>query len=137
MRDIDRLNDIFRIMEGMMDGRFSGGYYKPPSSGSYTSEKGDDNYMDTVLNVFNYGDKISITLEVKGLTKDDIDVKAMKDQLKLDLFIDGEWVTRYLKLPKSVKPKSAKTTLKNEVLDICLEIVEEDKDDIRGNLQIS
>lgn len=67
------------------------------------------------------GDKeVSITFEIPGVEKEDIDLNVTDDVLEIMVNTPKRKYYKLFKLPCSVKPKTAETTYKNGVLDIAI-----------------
>ena len=67
------------------------------------------------------GDKeVSITFEIPGVEKKDIDLNVTDDALEIMVNTPKKEYHNIFRLPCSVKPKTAETTYKNGVLDVVI-----------------
>ncbi|MEF8848924.1 MAG: archaeal heat shock protein Hsp20 [Candidatus Thermoplasmatota archaeon] len=64
---------------------------------------------------------ISVTVEIPGVEKEDIDLNVTKDKLVIDVNASQRKYHKKVDLPSSVKPKTTEATYKNGVLDVSIE----------------
>lgn len=78
--------------------------------------------MEPLVDVFDYGDKVVVVAEMPGVDKDKIDVRITKDN-KLIIKASNRDKKYYkeIKLPRDVKPDTAKAKYKNGVLEVVIE----------------
>lgn len=106
MRDIDDIDNIFRIFEDMMDSSFSGAYkYKRKDDSTDIQE--DDKH-------------IYVTIELK-VQEEDFDIQIKEEYITIQVMLNGMWKKKSVKLPTKIIPNKSKTTFVNGVLDIVLE----------------
>ena len=113
MFDTDDFEDIFRIIEDMMNSNFSGGYYKR----SYKNSKEDDELID----ISEDEDNIYITVELRGIADEDISVEPEEYKIILELMVDGKWSRKSIPLTSKIKPENSKINYNNCILDMVLE----------------
>jgi HSP20 family protein len=61
---------------------------------------------------------ISVTIEIPGVEKDDIDIKVMENTLEITVNTLHRKYHKKIQLPTRVKPETTKATYKNGVLDV-------------------
>ena len=61
---------------------------------------------------------ISVTIEIPGVEKDDIDIRVMENTLEINVNTPQRKYHKKIRLPTRVKPETTKATYKNGVLDI-------------------
>ena len=64
---------------------------------------------------------ISVTVEIPGVERDDIDIGVIEDTLEINVDAPQRKYHKKLQLPAKVKPETTKATYKNGVLDIEIE----------------
>ena len=67
---------------------------------------------------------ISVTLEMPGVDKSDIDLKVTRRELTITVDTEKRKYHKRVELPASVKPDTTRATYKNGVLDVVIEKVE-------------
>lgn len=65
--------------------------------------------------------QISVTLEMPGVDKKDIDIRVTERELEIHVDTPQRKYFKSLKLPSEVKPPTTKASYKNGVLDITME----------------
>ncbi|HHF56110.1 MAG TPA: Hsp20/alpha crystallin family protein, partial [Thermoplasmatales archaeon] len=63
-------------------------------------------------------DKISVTAEVPGVKKEDIDLEVTENTLRIKVDTKDRKYYKEVELPAEVDPKTAKATYQNGVLDV-------------------
>jgi len=116
-RDIE---DIFNIIDKALEKDFSGGYLK-----------GINNEEEDIFDIYEDKKHIYITLELRGITDDDYNIKLVKDLLLIEILYNGRWQTETIRLPCKVK-KRFKVGFNNYVLDI---VLTKDKRKINGQIK--
>ncbi len=84
---------------------------------------GDDIMSDEIeplADVIEHDDEIYVTVEIPGVEKKDIDLKATKDILEIHVDTPKKKYHTDVDLPCDVKPKTTKATYKNGILDVVL-----------------
>jgi len=133
MREIDEIDDIFKLMDRLIKNSFSGGY-----ASRYRPNYNEDNYISDTTCIFNYEDTISLSIELKNLNNEDLKVTPNENGLIIEAFLDGEWIRKSIKFPEKVDPKSAKISFNNFILDVELNKVKEnDNERIQKNNKTS
>ncbi|EDY36466.1 Hsp20/alpha crystallin family [Aciduliprofundum boonei T469] len=89
-------------------------------------EESMEGYREPLVDVMENDKTISITAEMPGVTKDDIELDLDEDSNVLTIKVDTPERKYYkeVELPAKVKPDSAKATYKNGILDVVFERVE-------------
>ena len=80
-------------------------------------------------------EEISVTLEIPGVKKKDIDLKVSKNLIKIKVNHPENQFYKELKLPCVVKPRTTKATYKNGILDIIIK--KRDKRKINNGFHIN
>jgi HSP20 family protein len=78
---------------------------------------------EPLTDVMEREDSISITVELPGVEKEDIDLRATSDKLTIKVDNPQRRYYKEVDLPSAVDPNSVKATFKNGVLDITLKKV--------------
>jgi HSP20 family molecular chaperone IbpA len=117
-RDID---DLFNMIDKALENNFSGGYLK----------RNNNEEADDIFDMYEDKKHIYITLELRGVTEDDYNIKLVKDSLLIEILYNGKWQTETIKLPCKVK-KRFKVCFNNYVLDI---VLTKDKRKINGKIK--
>ncbi len=73
--------------------------------------------------------EVTVTVELPGVEKHDIDLKATEDELEITVDTLHHKYHKVVDLPDEVKPKTTKATYKNGVLDVIIRKKKEKKDD--------
>jgi len=74
-------------------------------------------------------DEVAITVEIPGVEKEDIDLKATKETLEIKVNTPQRKYHKIVDLPCIVKPKTTKATYKNGILDVVIKRKENKKDE--------
>ncbi len=92
-------------------------------------EESIEGYREPLVDVMENDKTISITAEMPGVTKDDIELDLDEDSNVLTIKVDTPERKYYkeVELPAKVKPDSAQATYKNGILDVVFERVEPKK----------
>ena len=77
--------------------------------------------VEPLTDIIERDDSISITVEIPGVEKDDIDLDVSGDKLSISVDADDRKYFKELPLPSRIVSDSVKATYKNGVLDIVLE----------------
>ncbi|RLF47430.1 MAG: Hsp20/alpha crystallin family protein [Thermoplasmata archaeon] len=73
---------------------------------------------EPLVDVIEGDDKISVTAEVPGVKKEDIDLEITDNTLKIKVDTKDRKYYKEVELPAEVDPNSAKATYQNGVLDV-------------------
>lgn len=73
---------------------------------------------EPLVDVIEGDDKVSVTAEVPGVNKDDIELEVVDDVLKIKVDTKDRKYYKEVKLPCEVDASSAKATYQNGVLDV-------------------
>lgn len=107
------IDELFKLMERMMNGQYSGGaYMKQPLLD-------DDSDEDDPIDITEDEKYIYITVELRGLQREDFNVLVEPYAVILEVFSDGKWYSDKFNLPHKVKRK-AKVEFNNCILDVIL-----------------
>ena len=71
---------------------------------------------------------VSVTVEIPGVEKNDIDLHATEDKLEITVDTPQRKYHKIVNLPADVIPKTTKATYKNGVLDVTITIKKKKKD---------
>ncbi|MEF8879769.1 MAG: Hsp20/alpha crystallin family protein [Candidatus Thermoplasmatota archaeon] len=88
----------------------------------YTKREEPD--VDVIENT----EDVAVTVELPGLNKDDIDLKATEKQLEINVDNPDFSFHKNVDLPCKVKPKTTHATYKNGILDVTLKRKNKKKD---------
>ena len=96
-----------------------------PKKFGIKEETGED-YREPLVDVMEGDKTVSITVELPGVSKDDIDLDLNDEDNILTLRVDTPDRKYYkeIELPCKVKPQSVKATYKNGILDVVFERAE-------------
>ncbi|HEQ78951.1 MAG TPA: Hsp20/alpha crystallin family protein [Euryarchaeota archaeon] len=92
---------------------------------SFESSKSPDSISgnrEPLTDVFVHNDSIAVTLEIPGVSKDNIKLDASEEKLIIHVDDPKRRYYKEVRLPRKARPGSAKATYNNGVLDITLEI---------------
>ena len=105
------------------------GNTKPPKLlESGESEKYELAEREPLTDVMDCDDSISITLEIPGVDKDEIELTVEEDQVSINVDTEKRRYFKEIPLKANVDTKTSKATYKNGVLDIILKkIPQKDK----------
>ena len=87
---------------------------------------------EPLTDVIDCGTDVSVTVEIPGVEKEDIDLNVTEDQLEITVDTPQRKYHKTVHLPADVKPKTTKATYKNGVLDVIIQKREPEKDGSRG-----
>ena len=73
-------------------------------------------------------DDVAITVEIPGVEKEDIDLEVTEDTVEIKVNNPKRKYHKLIELPCKVKPKTAKATYRNGVLDIVIKRKERKKE---------
>ncbi len=90
---------------------------------------------EPLTDIIEGGEEVSVTVELPGVEKEDIDLKATIDALEIKVDTPQHKYHKLLNLPCNVQPKTTKATYKNGVLDVVIKRKEKKKED--GGYRIS
>ena len=118
------MDDFFDVwwnrIQGIIDSNYSGGYtYRAKDYGS--EEKGVI-YAGREVEVLDFDDYITITMYLRGVRDEDLEVEPEENSITILFMQDGGWKRRPINLP-SIKPETMRKTFKNFILDIRVEKV--------------
>ena len=82
-----------------------------------------------MTDVIEYDDEVAITVELPGVEKKDIDLKAIEDTLEIKVDIPQREYRKLVNLPCDVQPRTLKATYKNGVLDVVIKRNEKSKEE--------
>ncbi len=85
----------------------------------FGTEEGE--YREPLTDVMEGENTISITAEIPGVTKEDIDLEVTEDTVKIKVDTPERKYYKEIALPEKVIPDSAKASYKNGILDVVLE----------------
>lgn len=77
-------------------------------------------------------EEVSVTVEIPGVEKEDIDLEVMEDTLEITVDAPQRKYHKLLELPCDVKPKTTKATYKNGILDVEIKRKEKKKKEKKG-----
>jgi HSP20 family protein len=78
---------------------------------------------EPLTDVIDEGKTLSVTLEVPGVEKKDIDLRVTESELEVSVDNEARKYHKRIALPTRVKPPTTKATYKNGVLDVTIEKV--------------
>ncbi len=85
---------------------------------------------ESLTDVIEYDDEVAITVELPGVEKKDIDLKAIdEDTLEIKVDIPQRKYRKLVNLPCDVQPRTLKATYKNGVLDVVIKRIEKSKEE--------
>jgi len=99
---------------------------KPPTKHNAAPDE-----QDPLVDVIEGGKTISVTVEIPGAKKEDIELKVTENALEINVNSPRHNYHRRIPLPYSVKEQSAKATYKNGVFDVVIK--RKKKRDARGH----
>ncbi len=96
--------------------------------GNVPSKPGiQEEVREPLVDVIEGDDKVSVTAEVPGVKKDDIELEVVDDTLKIQVDTKERKYYKEVKLPCEVDANSAKATYQNGVLDVELKKIKPKK----------
>ena len=87
---------------------------------------------EPLTDVIECDEEVSVTIELPGVEKKDIELKATKDQLEINVDTPIRKYHKIVQFHVEVKPKTTKATYKNGVLDVTIQRKNEKKKDNVG-----
>lgn len=93
------------------------------------TEVGLDEAREPLVDVQESPEKVTVTAELPGVEKDDIQLRAKEDQLVVRVESNGRQFFKRVDLPTRVEPGTTNATYKNGVLDVVVEKSDEDEDE--------
>lgn len=87
---------------------------------------------EPLTDIIESNEDVSITVEIPGVEKDDIDLNATENQLEITVDTHQRKYHKIVNLPSDVKPTTTKATYKNGVLDVIILKKERKKDGEKG-----
>ena len=87
---------------------------------------------EPLTDVIECDEEVSVTMELPGVEKKDIDLKATKDQLEISVDTPMRKYHKIVHFNVEVKPKTTKATYKNGVLDVTIQRKNQTKKDDKG-----
>ncbi|MEF8878852.1 MAG: archaeal heat shock protein Hsp20 [Candidatus Thermoplasmatota archaeon] len=84
---------------------------------------------EPLTDVMESDEEVSITVELPGVEKNDIDLKATEENLEIHVNTPQRKYHKTVDLPCEVKPKTTEATYKNGVLDVAIKKKEKKKSD--------
>jgi len=115
MRPSD-IEKMFRIMEKIMDEEYSGAYWDYDDREEKVQYAKDNPLMD----IQEDDTYIYITIELRGINEEDIDVVIEKDCITLNVIMNGKTYSQPLRLSHPVKTTKNKISFNNGILDVIL-----------------
>lgn len=88
----------------------------PPGKKGIASIVSDE--REPLTDVIDEGGKIAITMELPGVTKEEIDLQMNESDLEISVDSERRKYHKRVKLPAAVDPKTTKATYTNGVLDV-------------------
>ncbi|OYT57776.1 hypothetical protein B6U70_02030 [Euryarchaeota archaeon ex4484_162] len=82
---------------------------------------------EPLTDVIEGDEEVSVTVEIPGVEKDDIDLRVTEDSLEINVDTPQRKYHKIVELPCEVKPKTTKATYKNGVLDVVIKRKEKKK----------
>jgi HSP20 family protein len=77
-------------------------------------------------------EEVSVTVEIPGVEKDDIDLSVTEHQLEITVNTAQHKYHKKIELPVDVKPNTTKATYKNGILDVVIKRMNRQKKDTKG-----
>jgi len=93
-------------------------------------DKGEELFIaerEPLTDVIDCDDYISITLEIPGVEKDEIDLTVKEDKVSISVDTNNRRYFKEIPLSAKVNPNTSKATYRNGVLDITLKKLEPEK----------
>ncbi|MDG6228893.1 MAG: Hsp20/alpha crystallin family protein [Candidatus Thermoplasmatota archaeon] len=87
---------------------------------------------EPLTDVIDCGEAVSVTVEIPGVEKEDIDLNVTEDELEITVDTPQRKYHKIVNLPADVMPKTTKATYKNGVLDVIIQKKELKKDNDKG-----
>ncbi len=92
--------------------------------GNYPRKSCEEKISDEkkpILDVIEDKNNVSVTLDLPGVRKEDIDLNIVDDELEIKVDTPQRKFHKRISLPCGVKPRTTNATYKNGVLDVVLE----------------
>jgi len=126
MWDEDEFNNLWKKLQDIIDNNYTGAYMPNRRFGEWrNTEYGHEEkgviYASRELEILDFDEYITITVEFKGVRDEDLEVEPEEQAVIISYMADGVWRKRPLKLPYRINPKTAKISFNNCILDIRLE----------------
>jgi HSP20 family protein len=80
----------------------------------------DDTSREPLTDVIETKDQVTITVELPGVAKKDINLEVLEESLTIDVDSESRKYHKELKIPENLDPDSINANYKNGVLDIVL-----------------
>ena len=94
-------------------------------------KKGEKPTVDTrrepLTDINETDDQIAITVELPGVSKEDIDINVMEDKVEVNVKTESRKYFKSIDLTSAVETESSKATYKNGILDLVLTKKESNK----------
>ena len=94
-------------------------------------KKGEKPTVDTrrepLTDINETDDQIAVTVELPGVSKEDIDINVMEDKVEVNVKTESRKYFKSIDLTSAVETESSKATYKNGILDLVLTKKESDK----------
>jgi len=87
---------------------------------------------EPLTDVIEGGENVSVTIELPGVEKEDIDLLVIEDQLEIRVNTPQRKYHKIVQLPVDVKPQTTKATYKNGILDVSIQRKKQKKEDNDG-----
>ena len=85
-----------------------------------------DTRREPLTDINETDDQIAITVELPGVSKDDIDINVMEDKVEVNVKTESRKYFKSINLKSPVETKSSKATYTNGILDLVLTKKESD-----------
>jgi HSP20 family protein len=95
---------------------------KKPQGKTVSSEE-----HEPLTDIIEGKEEIAVTVEIPGVGKEDVDLNATEKALEITVNNPERKYHKLLNLPCSIKPKTAKATYKNGILDVVIKRKEKRK----------
>ncbi|HLF16425.1 MAG TPA: archaeal heat shock protein Hsp20 [Candidatus Thermoplasmatota archaeon] len=102
-----------------------------PNPGGKGIPKVVSDEREPITDVIDGADEVSITLEVPGVTREDIDVHMTERQLEIAVDTERRKYHKQVQLPAAVDPSTTKATYNNGILDVTVRKVRPGKAGVR------
>lgn len=88
----------------------------------------NEGVREPLSDVTSDGDKIRVTVELPGVSKEDIRIEGEKDSIRISVDTESRRFEKELDLPEDVDPDSASAQYNNGILEITLDTVDKKTD---------
>lgn len=106
---------------------------KVASEGGMPSIRGQD--REPLTDVLDEGPQVSVTMELPGVDKKDIDLHMTERRLEVGVDTDRRKYHKLVKLPAKVDPQTTKATFKNGILDVTVQKLAADEPGVRIDVE--